>query len=234
MLVNRSIKAAKSDFEEPMAYIETHFLTDGAIDRHDERVRRLIASKASRVSGHKTDLDLAPNLAVAEMYVKTFYENIIPAVLRDDPERVLMVLKAFQYGNGILINCFEVALAIYFLDPDMIEDLWRGAQGKRFPASWSVSAVAVESWPKAYVVPAQCEGFRFDEWSGHIVFEGVMTEAQKTALIARLREDAHVLAVNDLFERSRLLPREVTFARQETRADFEPPEPDEMVGGGLF
>ena len=60
--------------------------------------------------------------------MKMFYEHIIPAVLQNDEESVLTVLKAFQFSNensyNLIINCFEAALPIYFLNPGIVEKLW--------------------------------------------------------------------------------------------------------------
>lgn len=216
MLVNRGIKASKVDFEDPRAYLETHYLTGGKIVQDDDRTKQLIDSKANRAWDAGGEIDVPANRSVARRYVTAFYENIIPAVTKDDPESVLCVLKAFQYAKGsevrfLLVNCFEVALAIYFLDPDIIEDLWNKAEGKPYPTSWSISTVTVESWPKDYIVPIKFrDRFRLDRAAGEIVFEGVMTESQRAALSTHLTNPEHLRALNELFEQSRLLPREMT------------------------
>jgi len=74
--------------------------------------------------------DATANWSKAREYAKLFYENIIPAVKKDDPEKVENVLKAFGFSETqehhyySMINCFEVALAIYFLPDKIIRNLW--------------------------------------------------------------------------------------------------------------
>jgi len=216
MLVDPGIKASKDDFEEPIAYIETHYLTAGKIDPNDNRTKKLIESKTKLAWNVEDQIDVAANRVVARKYVNAFYQNIIPAVADDDPESVLGVLKAFQYARGsevrfLLVNCFEVALAIYFLNPEIIVEFWNKAEGIKYPDSWSINKVRVESWPKDYIIPAECQGrFRLDEASSEIVFEGVMRESHRAALSNQLNNPRHLEAVNELFERTRLLPREMT------------------------
>jgi hypothetical protein len=58
--------------------------------------------------------------------VERFYEQIIPAVREDDAESIAAVLECFQVGEApaydALVNCFEVMIALHFLDPDILQD----------------------------------------------------------------------------------------------------------------
>jgi hypothetical protein len=67
------------------------------------------------------------NWTIAETYARGFYENIIPAVTQGRPDSTLAVLKAFQFSKEnryLIINCFEVALAISFLDAEIVQEIW--------------------------------------------------------------------------------------------------------------
>ena len=55
-----------------------------------------------------------------------FYENIIPAVTMKDVDSAAMVLNAFGFSKEnryLIINALEAAIAIYFLDADVIREL---------------------------------------------------------------------------------------------------------------
>jgi len=60
---------------------------------------------------------------------------------------IAQVLKAFQFSKHpdnrfLIVNCFEAAIAIYFLDPNIINELWTNAEACNF------NMVYVEDWPK--------------------------------------------------------------------------------------
>src|SRR5271157_4121103 len=117
------------------------------------------------------------------MYVRLFYENIIPAVVEKDRLSVLRVLKAFQYSKAPencwrVINCFEAALAIYFLDREIIESLWADSEADALPDSYIHSSVPVSWGSVEFHVPEICrDRFWFD--GQQIAFWGVMTDEQK-------------------------------------------------------
>ncbi len=72
----------------------------------------------------------------AETYVRMFYQNISRAIEKSDIETVEMVLKSFEYSNKRenrfdIVNCFETALVIYFLDPEIIKTIWRHESDKQ-------------------------------------------------------------------------------------------------------
>jgi hypothetical protein len=215
MLVNPEIKASAKEFAEAKAYLQTRYLDKaGKIDRKKYEADYLLKSKASRVWESTGVSDDDRNYFSGERYVRDFYENIIPAIVDEDEEKTLIVLKAFQFSKApenryLLINCFETALAIYFLNPAIIEKLWRDAEGKDYPATWANSSVMMPTWPVNFVVPENCRRrLQFD--GSEISFEGVMTVEQKEALLKNVTQKKHAEAIETLFQKSRLLPRMMT------------------------
>lgn len=134
ILINPNIKASKVEFGKVKHYLEEHYLINNKINIASNFVSgKLISRKAKRIYeriGEESDMK---GWASAETFVRMFYENIIPAVMEKDRERTLSVLKAFWGDSNrnkfsiivvsSIVNCFEAALAIYFLDPDIIRSL---------------------------------------------------------------------------------------------------------------
>lgn len=123
-------KGSSADFQEARRYIEGRYLTDGEIRTHEnEMARQLVSIKAHRVwettGGIYNDDD---NWRSAETYTRMFYDNIIPAVTKKNTEKAASVLRAFGFSKApenryLIINAFEAAIAIYFLDAGVIRDL---------------------------------------------------------------------------------------------------------------
>jgi hypothetical protein len=223
MLVNPGIKAQVTEFEEATAYIEKHYLTlGGTIDLDKVETKMMISRKAYRIGDKMREMnrhtDDVKNWIDAETYVRMFYENIIQSVIKDDPENVLNVLKAFQFSKAVenryhIINCFETALAIYFINPDTIQKLWNESANYPQPDSCVESIVNVSSWPAKFNIPKSLKDrFIFDD--NKIVFKGVMSESQKSTLLTNLQEQSekeeHVTALNELFIKSRLIHKKTT------------------------
>jgi hypothetical protein len=228
MLVNDQIKAQAVEFGAIRSYLENRYLTDGKVAHEgrrekSRRAKKLIETKAQRIKKRRKENeagyveavqdDLA-NWLAAETYVRLFYENIIPAVEKKDPISVLKVLKAFQYSKAPencwwVINCFEAALAIYFLDRGIIEKLWEDSKGDLVPASYLDSSVpAVWTLPESDV-PDVCKG-SFTSDGKQITFRGVMTDEQRDALIEKLKDVNCRKDVELLCHQTRLIPRETT------------------------
>jgi len=221
MLVARDLKKISlNDFSEAKAYLETNYLNEaGKLDPVKAKSLKDTRAYQVWVSGGESNPP-AYNYEIAETYLQLFYENIIPAVTKNDQEKILLVLKAFNYCCSLgyryrIINCFEVALAIYFLDPEIIEELWQKtedwekAKGCSAPTSWTTSVAVSPSWPPYFVIPAECVG-KFEGQGQKISFRGVMTGLQKEALLARLNLPEHTAAIEALFEQSRLLRKDYT------------------------
>ena len=126
-LISYDIKADITQFKEAKLYLEDHYLSNNRLDMGKESVRLLVARKATRIYETTGMRNPKENWIKAENYAKMFYESIIPAVLDDDPEKVLTILKCLQYNTKApetdwgVINCFEAVLAIYFLKPKTIQ-----------------------------------------------------------------------------------------------------------------
>ncbi len=181
----------------------------------------LIREKANRIYETTGSTDREHNWILAETYVRMFYENIIPAVVQNDKEKVLRVLKAFQYSktSGFLINnCFEVASAIYFLNPETIQSLWVKSKDEPVPESNVESVVPVNSWPEDFTVDEPVNTrLWISKYRNEIDFEGVMLEVERDALLTALKlatsgnpAQEHIDAIEALYKQSRLIHEETT------------------------
>jgi hypothetical protein len=130
MLIDPRIKASAELFAEPQQYLDGRYLTDGAFDPRRPASVSLIRRKAGRIWLTTGETDEITNWSRAETYCRAFYDNIGPAVLQSDPERALGALHAFEFSKApehryLVINAFETALAVYFLDAQIIAGLWK-------------------------------------------------------------------------------------------------------------
>lgn len=130
LLVERRSKDRLENFAPIRDYICCNYL-DEFRRVNGEHSDELIQAKAKRLVSQATPQ--IADLAAAE-YTKKFYENIISAVEDSDRESCATVLLALQHGGTWpdfpdIINCFEAAVAISFLDAALIHDLWRSSPG---------------------------------------------------------------------------------------------------------
>ncbi|MCX7114261.1 MAG: hypothetical protein NTX45_30160 [Proteobacteria bacterium] len=140
-------KAVSAEFGEAKRYLEKKYvtLTDQGykIDRDKMNQKGeldIIKIKSNRIAqqtlawDRDRDWDHDRNWRDAEIYVRKYYENIIPAVMDADPKSTEEVIKAFDYsmkgGAGAeykhsyrIINSFEMAIAIYFLSVPVLDKL---------------------------------------------------------------------------------------------------------------
>jgi hypothetical protein len=216
MLTDETIKAPVTAFEPIRRYLVETFLTAGKIDaERNENAGWLVGHKAYRLYDKTRKAGREENWIHAEAYVKTFYENIISAVLDGDPESTLCVLRAFQCDSGVLrpahqiINAFEAALATYFLRPALIQRIWNDCEANpslNYPSI--ISEINANDWPSHFQVPANCARL-FEVVNGMARFRGVMLNAQKEALQSGLRAE-HRQLVEALYKRTRTVCREST------------------------
>lgn len=208
-------------------YLKEKYLDgDGKIDLSKDSAIELIKRKANRIWGTETiPLTQTQNWLNAETYVEMFYESIIPAVKKKDLEKTLTVLKAFQFSKApshrfLIINCFEAALAIYFLDADIISKLWKKSAQSPLPECQIESIVKVHSWPNSFRIPgefAHNTGYTFEFTGDSIAFKGLMTQVQKKALLDAYTKAAgkgkntkHIEAIEKLYDQSRLIHEKTT------------------------
>jgi hypothetical protein len=215
MLVNRGIKGTLEEFEDVKGYLEEKYLDDqGRFDPRKKEAHALLSTKARKVWEGGGDSDRDANWRIAETYCKMFYENIVSAVVAGDPECILAVLKAFQYSKApenryLIINCLEVAMAIYFLDSEIIQQLWAASGSSSETESYVASTVPMDDWPSEWGIPKGLkEKLSFSPENKSLTLQGFMTEEERNILLRRFPEKKE--AIEALFQRSRLLPREST------------------------
>ncbi len=128
LLFNDGIKAHRSEFENARLYIEQLYLTEGKVRLEKVATTELVKIKAHRILETTLSQNTEESWFHAEEYVKMFYENIIPAVMVDDQKATFKIIESFAFSDAVqnnyqVINCFEMALAIYFLNPKTLYDI---------------------------------------------------------------------------------------------------------------
>ena len=90
-------------------------------------------------------------------------------------------------NHFIIINSFETALALYFLDQQIIQKLWDDSAKMPYPPESTVeSIVNVDSWPQNFEIEEACkERFWFD--CDKIGFRCVMLDIEKMSIINALK-----------------------------------------------
>ena len=216
MLVNDQIKALPIEFGEAKQYLERQYLNGSKVD--EGKAREIIKIKANRLAelqGNKEDHSFI-DWVDAVTYVKMFYENIIPAVLDGDADAVLAILKAFQFTRidqmqhitkHHIVNCFEVAIATYFISPIHILEHWKHAEEHGTPLSAFDAAVPFTGNSQYFNIPSD---LRDKMWfsEGRINFKGIMKQSEKQVLDTSNPE--YAILINELFNASRLIHKETT------------------------
>lgn len=123
-LLDASAKASITEFSSVRNYLNQRYLKDGHLDHKRPAVKASIRSKAARLFQRKPE-NGSWNRLLAVHYVIEFYEHIIPAVADNSLDHVRRVVHALRLGSSkrddIAVNCFEMAIAIYFLNPAAIQ-----------------------------------------------------------------------------------------------------------------
>lgn len=109
--------------------VEVYMLSHLTKDKLGSQGEALIGRKRERLASR---IGMSSANQIATEYCKLYYPNIIPAIKGSD-EHTLKVLQAFARGRGTsnrpeIIDCFEAAVGIAFLDGVRIESLWRTGQ----------------------------------------------------------------------------------------------------------
>ncbi len=123
-LQDPAIKATIEEFAPVRDYLNRRYITNEELDSEKPGTAKLVSLKAFRF-WQATGAGEIENWHRAERYCKLFYGNIIPAVTRKSLDHVRAVLAALEIPRGIeradiAVNCFEMAIAIYFLDPGVV------------------------------------------------------------------------------------------------------------------
>ena len=101
------------------SYIKSQYFTGGMLDL--DKAKKLTVSKAYRLWERNQNSEQLENWRLAEKYIQEFYRNIIPAVEEHDKSSITCILKLFKWDESsdnlsYLINCFEAAIVIYFVE----------------------------------------------------------------------------------------------------------------------
>lgn len=222
LLIDPGIKARIDEFGNIQQYIQAHYLNDQgklAPTAHFPKLKELIRKKASRIFETTGVNDEPKNWIHAETYTRMFYENIIPAVTKKDSEKILRVLKAFQFSKMnrfLVINSFETALAIYFLDREIIQDLWEASRSLPLPESTVESIVDFSGWPRDFALSTPSR-MRFWHDPQRIGFMGVMSPEERESILAELIRamqgvptKSQINALEELYTQTRLIHCETT------------------------
>ena len=133
LLLDRGRKAGPILFEPVRRYIERHYLNaekkltvEG--NNGSKRASKWIKVKAERLTEVRVSHDSKYCKRMAKNFMVKFYENITRAVLGSDEPSTRQVLEALGLFEGFedyqfMVNCFEMAIAIYFLDADLTRKL---------------------------------------------------------------------------------------------------------------
>jgi len=205
-------RARVDDFDKAQAYIKEKYLTsDGSLDDKKPATHDLLKRKAERIWRMTGDgeQDSDPNWLRARLYAAMYYENIIGAVRTSDETKTLMVLKAFEFSKSqanryLVINAFEAAIAISFLDKDTIRSILGDPEKK-----YDFSVAPVKNWP----ADVRILRLSFHPGEQQLIFEGVMKEEEKAALLRQLElrqlgDADRRSAVEHLFQQSQCAPFE--------------------------
>ena len=131
-------KAPTSDFGEAKRYLEAkyvkfengHYKLKESLSKGDEY--SIFHAKSQRIRqekgkwDHDRFWDDKLNWHNAEKYIRQYYENIIPAVVDKYENCAREVIRAFDFsmrGPYRIINAFEMALVIYFVDKDTLKNI---------------------------------------------------------------------------------------------------------------
>jgi hypothetical protein len=111
-------KLGPAAFEPVEQHLLQYFLNaKRRLDSEKERVKLWIEVKGERQSA-----------ASAQAFMKLYYDNIIPAVVGGDPDATAAVVKALgicgtQPNYETMINCFEMIVAVNFLNVELLPKL---------------------------------------------------------------------------------------------------------------
>ncbi|MDA1014888.1 MAG: hypothetical protein O3A00_10610 [Planctomycetota bacterium] len=128
-LMDKTLKVCDRAFASIAKWLKRELLTSGRVDVGKSHARLLISTKAQRLWERTQREDGGLNWEQAEHYVRQFYENLIPAVTRNDKQAVQAVLGATLMcecprSGCEIVNALEVALITYFVDAELMEEFF--------------------------------------------------------------------------------------------------------------
>jgi hypothetical protein len=193
------------NFAAISSYIRKSYLKAGSADKlddHKQDTHRMLKRKAHQIYELTHDHDSSANWYRARLYATLFYENIIGAVESDADrlEKTLKVLRAFQFSKSPrnrywIVNAFEAAIAISFLDKDTIHKILDK------PAQYDFSMERVDDWPP---VDAPSPNLSYDKTHRQLIYLGRMTGSDKESILGKLEHAKHKRAVENLYQQCQL------------------------------
>lgn len=136
-LLDPDAKLSQSASEPILDYIRTSYLQqnkDGLWTLDVAKTHAMIEIKARRLWQLRGWNDERSNWYRAEQYVKDYYENITPA-MGGDRKKIQRVADVLQLEGDAqepnLVNCFEIAIAIHFLDHRAMPEYLQRAHGAK-------------------------------------------------------------------------------------------------------
>jgi len=203
-LFNTQSVGSKS-FNDVKNYLNANYLTNGKFDEKKENAHKLIKRKAERLY-RSTGIDNKEyNWSRAKYFIELFYDNIIPAVLGDE-KCLARVLKAFGFGkykqNGFfVINSFEAAIAIFYLDKEKLKKVIGDPQSFVFSIS-----LLNEQWQTDKIVSDK--NFEYNEGTKWITYKGVMKDSERDKLLKTFDERNYHNKIKELYYQSNITPSE--------------------------
>jgi hypothetical protein len=132
MLIDTQRKVSSDEFSPIRKYINIHYLdADGKLsfnqDDLQKRTRSWIQTKSRRLSELGISGNTSPENMAKEQMAK-FYENINAAIFQPKEPTIRPILEALGLLPGMehflgTVNCFEMAIAIYFLDVNITNSI---------------------------------------------------------------------------------------------------------------
>ncbi len=187
-------------------YIENKYLdTDGKIKENKDTIN-LITRKAHQIFITSGNTDDKSNWFRAKLYVRFFYENIIPAIINNKKDNIINVLNALEFSKSpensfYITNVFELAIAIYFLDKEIINEIIKDSE------LFGFNMVPINEWPEDRESVFH-DKFCSDKKVKLITYKGMMRDEVKDSLKKKVHNTYHESEIEKLYQQSHLEPFE--------------------------
>jgi len=209
-LLNRDQLEVK-DFATVKYYLSSRYLkSDLTLNDESDYTKELIRKKAHRIWEINNNSKREENWFRAKLYVKLFYENIIDAIVEKDKNKIAKILEAFEFSksqkNGFLIiNTFEVALAVEFIDKNVLAELID-------TPAYDLNMVPLEKYFSSLTDVLDVDkNLEFNEPSCQLIYHGIMPDETLQRLISAANKDlesceSHIVAIQHLYQQSQQHP----------------------------
>lgn len=210
LLINKK-RAPLEKFYSIKKHIKNHYLQDGEKNRLDDSktwTKMMVARKAERIwlmrlddNTYGDNSDSEANWFRARLYIAMFYENIIGAIVDNDKEKTLNILRAFEFSKSpdnryLIINAFEAAIAIEFLNKEIIQEVLNN------PDLYTFNLEPVDSWPDKIQTDQLC----YNSSDKELTYTGVMTAKERDRLKNIITDSQQKLIIDRLYHQSHMHP----------------------------